>query len=278
MVRQHKDSFKEKLVDHDEKAGAVLKVMEMIIAEKHGSYSLDRRTSVMIFMLVVSAVLLIVGMADLAERKQQEAREVLFAGKDDDWWQVRSHTATVIMSLGWIRLVSLALHVVRSYRKNVDKVLLFSATTATTPFSPRPEMYSARVRARLKDMELQKVVLEDENSEAMSGANKEEPKTREASIRLDLAELQDLRAWWLLRRYTEIDLVNEIVQVESFGVMVACLLAVFFILALLDAILRFNLLTWGFVLVYLASFCLWPLLGQVFELFGPCLEHSFCCK
>ncbi|CAE7742334.1 unnamed protein product [Symbiodinium pilosum] len=274
-VQEIKKKFKENLVDHDSRAREVQEVLEKMRAttETRADLRKDWRFHVIVFLWLVSAVLLVIGMGDLSFRKEHKARLVLFG---DDWfWRVRSPVAAVIMAVGWFRFAMMALQVAEAYRQNVHQVLLFSVTTAATPFAPRPEMYSSRSQHRLDELLPKDVHEPDFCREGIMAAPWRVQKKRTCedviskvlgeSGRLELRQLRDLRAWWLLRRYTEIDLANEIVEVESSGVMVACLLAVFFMLALLDAILRFNLLTWGFVLVYLASFGLWPLMWQIFE-------------
>ena len=118
-VQEIKKKFKENLVDHDSRAREVQEVLEEMRAttETRAGWLKDWRFHVIVFLWLVSAVLLLIGMGDLSFRKEHKARLVLFG---DDWfWRVRSPVAAAIMAVGWFRFAMMALQVAVAYRQNL---------------------------------------------------------------------------------------------------------------------------------------------------------------
>lgn len=85
---------------------------------------------------------------------------------------------------------------------------------------------------------------------------------------LDLGQEEDVKAWWLLRQYIQIDFVDEVVVAECCGVIVMILVFEFFLVAMMDW-LRNHQISCALVLVVVLTLAL---LFAMYELFKACVS------
>ena len=85
---------------------------------------------------------------------------------------------------------------------------------------------------------------------------------------LDLGQEKDVEAWWLLRQYIQIDLLDEVVVAECCGVIIMILVFLFSLVALLDWWQNHQIFSAGLLLVSVLSSAL---LFAMWELFQACV-------
>ena len=85
---------------------------------------------------------------------------------------------------------------------------------------------------------------------------------------LDLGQEKDVEAWWLLRQYIQIDLLDEVVVAECCGVIIMILVFAFFLVAVMDWLQNHQIFSAGVVLVFVLSSAL---LIAMWDLFQACV-------
>ena len=88
-----------------------------------------------------------------------------------------------------------------------------------------------------------------------------------AKHELDLGKVKDVKAWWLLRQYIQIDFVDEVVVAECCGAIIMILVVAFFLVAVMDW-LQNHQISCALVLVSVLTS---SLLFAMFQLFQACV-------
>ncbi|CAJ1456705.1 unnamed protein product [Effrenium voratum] len=182
---------------------------------------------------------------------------------------------TVIMSTKcWYSFIAGVLNTSRSFSDNTNQMLLFTALTKKHHHAPSAHMWSmANLRSLTEILAPQPPqgcysacgVVEcshDVTDELSTSAveperpvSREKPRERiRESLRadglsLDLLDHTDVQAWWELRRYIQVDFVDESAIMDSCVAMTAILLASLGVGGVLDWLVNRDLFSKGFLLL-----------------------------
>lgn len=198
------------------------------------------------------------------------------------FWTYSSFVSLAIVSwMSFIRsvLITTSVHM----RENCRQLLLFTALTRSEEWHSR---WSKQNRDALKD--IVGGSLDGETTSAscrslarsfeMSEDEEDGLKTRLRQTiehdqvakkhELDLGQENDIKAWWLLRQYIQIDFLDEVVVAECCGVVIMILLFLFFLVAVMEWLQNQYQITCALVLV---SWLIVTLVVSMWDLFQACV-------
>ncbi|CAE7027241.1 unnamed protein product [Symbiodinium sp. CCMP2592] len=219
---------------------------------------------------LVSSVLMLVGLFLLALDLEFPARNRLFGDFDqaaEDWWTVNIFVASILTAHSWVRLLFAIFDGLDRFRDSIVRVLVVACLHKLSPArwlesSRGVESFTPGNRRRAK--ELVEALEGDQCQKRRSrkrwrwclGQNLEEPVSRLCDVPAlqkltrGFATVPDLQVWWGLREYLRINMAYVTARMEFVGVMTCVVGCVFFVYALLDLLLGYNVISIGLALIY----------------------------
>ncbi len=194
---------------------------------------------------------------------------------DYSWWFV-SCFEIYCATCNWHRCIRVVLITTSVHmQQNCRQLLLFTALTRSEEWNSR---WSEQNRAALLEIVLQKkellycwrIVEHDLKKNLRETIESIEDDQVAKKYELDLGQQEDVRAWWLLRQYIQIDFVDEVVVAECCGVIIMLLVFEFFLVAVMDW-LQNHQISCALVLVSVLTLAL---LFAMFQLFQACVAMN----
>jgi len=161
-------------------------------------------------------------------------------------------TRSLFAASSWYSLVRGILCTTAHMKSNANQLLLF---TTLTNYS-KVDTWSKKDRTSLKS------VLFNNQAVGFGGGLPDDDDLQHildgmlGKDRLDLMNLDDIKAWWDLRRYVQIDFMDESAMMDYCGVLVIMLLACFVLSGVLDWLAHADVFSPGIILVVTLGVCL----------------------
>ena len=169
------------------------------------------------------------------------------AGENDQalWLRLMFQVPSLVVGLGWLRLLSGIFISTTSMTRNWQQLLIFTALVRSYDVSRLP--FDERV----------------ELNRLLSNAPGRE------DVQLDLRNSVDLQTWWALRDYLVVDFQDESAIMDACGVIVACFLVILVFAALVEWFLHGSPLSLGAVLLAVPFVVL---VFACFQMFDVCIK------
>jgi len=172
-------------------------------------------------------------------------------------------------SLSWFVLVVGILSTTLTMRENARQLLLFASLTSYSNIDEWSKKHREELGSVLEN------ALGNERSSTASSLHLEEPMSerrlqraldkRIGRERLDLMDLEDIKAWRDLRGYIQIDFLDESAMVDFCGVLTLLLLLCFACSGCFDWIANADPFSPGLILVAILSICLGVIMLNVIQ-------------